>query len=130
MCAPCVVLCEDCDIFIAPLCCGVWRLCFFHIPIHMCGPCVVMCEDFEILKVPLCGPCVVLCEDVEIFIVPTVCESCVVMCEDFDFYKVPLCEKLEVLSWRDSVFHTYRDFPLILERLFFRFLPCGGAVRP
>ena len=116
MCAPCVVV--------------YGNFCFFHIPIHICGPYVVMCEDFEIFKVPLCGPCVGLCEDVEIFIVPTVCESCVVMCEDFDFYKVPLCEKFEILCWRDSVFHTYRDFPLILERLFFRFLPCGGGVRP
>ena len=76
VCAPWVVLCGDCDISIAPLCCGVSRLCFFHIVIHMCGHCVVMCEDFEIFKVPLCGHCVVLCEDVEMFIVPTVCESC------------------------------------------------------
>ena len=96
----------------------------------MCGPCVVMCEDFEIFKVPLCGPCVVLCEDFEIFIVPTVCESCVVVCEDFDFYKVPLCEKFEILYSRDSVFHTYRDFPLCWRDCFFRFLPYGGAVRP
>ena len=75
---------------------------FLQIPIHMCGPCVVLCKD------------------VEIFIVPTICESCVVVCEDFDFYKVPLCEKFEILYWRDSVFHTYRDFPLVLERLFFQ----------